>query len=77
MQVGLRNGLPIMAPVDNAGVFTEEAGPFQGALLLSYLCKPFEQAYSCTAATLHPVRVTNGSWCMQVLLYWMRGQPPS
>ena len=30
MQVGLRNNLPIMAPVDNAGVFTEEAGPFQG-----------------------------------------------
>ena len=33
MQVGLQNNLPIMAPVDNAGVFTEEAGPFQGALV--------------------------------------------
>ena len=30
LQVGLRNNLPIMAPVDNAGVFTEEAGQFQG-----------------------------------------------
>lgn len=33
VQVGLRNNLPIMAPVDNAGVFTEEAGPFQGDLV--------------------------------------------
>ena len=33
MQVGLRNNLTIMAPVDNAGVFTEEAGPFQGELV--------------------------------------------
>ena len=33
MQVGLRNDLPIAAPVDNAGVFTEEAGPFQGELI--------------------------------------------
>ena len=30
LQVGLRNNLPITAPVDNAGVFTDEAGQFQG-----------------------------------------------
>lgn len=30
VQVGLKNGLPILSPVDNAGVFTDEAGPFEG-----------------------------------------------
>ena len=30
VQVGLKNDLPIFSPVDDAGVFTEEAGPFQG-----------------------------------------------
>jgi isoleucyl-tRNA synthetase len=29
-QVGLRYGLPILAPVDDKGVFTDEAGPFAG-----------------------------------------------
>lgn len=28
--MGLKNGLPISSPVDDAGVFTEEAGPFKG-----------------------------------------------
>jgi isoleucyl-tRNA synthetase len=28
--VGLRYGLPLLSPVDDAGVFTEEAGPFAG-----------------------------------------------
>ena len=32
VQVGLKNGLPISSPVDDAGVFTAEAGPFQGAV---------------------------------------------
>jgi isoleucyl-tRNA synthetase len=26
-QVGLRHGLPLLSPVDDAGCFTEEAGP--------------------------------------------------
>ena len=29
-QVGLKYGLPLLSPVDDAGVFTEEAGRFQG-----------------------------------------------
>jgi hypothetical protein len=31
VQVGLRHGLPISSPVDDAGAFTEEAAPFAGA----------------------------------------------
>ncbi len=30
LQVGQRYGLPVIAPVDDAGVFTDEAGPFAG-----------------------------------------------
>ena len=30
LQVGQRYGLPVIAPVDDAGVFTEEAGPVAG-----------------------------------------------
>lgn len=30
MQVGLKYGLPLLSPVDDAGVFTSEAGPFKG-----------------------------------------------
>lgn len=30
MQVGLKYGLPLLSPVDDAGEFTEEAGPFAG-----------------------------------------------
>ena len=30
MQVGLKYGLPLLSPVDDAGVFTEEAGRFKG-----------------------------------------------
>ncbi|EIE27214.1 isoleucyl-tRNA synthetase [Coccomyxa subellipsoidea C-169] len=33
-QVGLKNGLPISSPVDDDGVFTEEAGPFKGLPVL-------------------------------------------
>ncbi|KAL3159350.1 hypothetical protein ABBQ32_011301 [Trebouxia sp. C0010 RCD-2024] len=29
-QVGLKYGLPVLSPVDDAGIFTEEAGRFQG-----------------------------------------------
>ncbi len=29
-QVGQRYGLPLLSPVDDAGVFTSEAGPFAG-----------------------------------------------
>lgn len=29
-QVGQKHGLPLLSPVDDAGRFTEEAGPFQG-----------------------------------------------
>ena len=39
LQVGLRNNLPIMAPVDNAGVFTEEAGQFQGDPCTCFICQ--------------------------------------
>ena len=28
--MGLKYGLPLLSPVDDAGVFTEEAGQFQG-----------------------------------------------
>lgn len=28
--VGLKHGLPLLSPVDDAGVFTREAGPFEG-----------------------------------------------
>ena len=53
MQVGLRNNLPIMAPVDNAGVFTEEAGPFQGELPItaasgSACMEPPTSIFSCS-----------------------------
>lgn len=30
LQVGLKYGLPLLSPVDDGGVFTEEAGPFVG-----------------------------------------------
>lgn len=30
MQVGQKYGLPLLSPVDDAGVFTQEAGPFAG-----------------------------------------------
>ena len=30
LQVGQRYGLPVIAPVDDAGVFTKEAGPVAG-----------------------------------------------
>ena len=30
LQVGLKNNLPLLSPVDDAGVFTEEAGEFKG-----------------------------------------------
>lgn len=30
MQVGLQYGLPLLSPVDDAGIFTTEAGPFKG-----------------------------------------------
>lgn len=30
MQVGQRYGLPLLSPVDDAGRFTDEAGPFAG-----------------------------------------------
>ena len=39
LQVGLRNNLPIMAPVDNAGLFTEEAGQFQGDPCTCFICQ--------------------------------------
>jgi isoleucyl-tRNA synthetase len=29
-QVGQKYGLPLLSPVDDAGVFTDEAGPFAG-----------------------------------------------
>lgn len=29
-QVGLKYGLPLLSPVDDAGVFTDEAGRFEG-----------------------------------------------
>ncbi|KAL4446248.1 hypothetical protein ABPG77_003055 [Micractinium sp. CCAP 211/92] len=34
-QVGQRYGLPLLSPVDDAGVFTEEAGPFAGLQALA------------------------------------------
>ena len=40
--MGLKYGLPLLSPVDDAGIFTEEAGPFQGLQVcpstLSYIC---------------------------------------
>lgn len=30
VQVGQKYGLPLLSPVDDAGVFTDEAGPFAG-----------------------------------------------
>lgn len=40
-QVGLKHGLPISSPVDDAGVFTEEAGPFKGGTPSCTACSPF------------------------------------
>ena len=46
LQVGLKYNLPLLSPVDDAGVFTEEAGQFQGlqvgcsaACMLPPLCQ--------------------------------------
>ena len=33
-QTGLKYGLPLLSPVDDAGLFTAEAGPFQGKAIL-------------------------------------------
>lgn len=36
--MGLKYGLPLLSPVDDAGIFTEEAGPFQGLQVNSHTC---------------------------------------
>ena len=37
-QVGLKYELPLLSPVDDAGVFTSEAGPFKGLQVISSCC---------------------------------------
>ena len=44
MQVGLRYNLPIISPLDDAGVFTAEAGPFQGESVLGGANAAVEEA---------------------------------
>ena len=60
MQVGLQYGLPLLSPVDDAGVFTSEAGPFKGLQvnsLHSLLCE-VQHVKHCLDKTNYAVQLT-------------------
>ena len=46
MQVGLKYGLPLLSPVDDSGIFTEEAGRFKGLQVCSTAAMPYVHVMS-------------------------------
>lgn len=62
-QVGLKYGLPLLSPVDDAGVFTEEAGRFQGLQVWPASWRVRDM--SCTLTLYIP--------CIMLCVMWGRG----
>ena len=51
VQVGLKYGLPLLSPVDDSGIFTEEAGPFKGLQVCGTAAMLYIDVMTCHAAS--------------------------
>ena len=70
LQVGLKYGLPTISPVDDAGLFTKEAGPsFQGK---SVLGDGNSAVLEALAKTDHLLKVSCPLYSTAVLLFCLQ-----